>query len=174
MCVLHIDIHKHDPTRTRNLKTPKHLKRHPTPAPKHARTNPSLLQKHIHAPLPAPHPPNPINLSPFKPIQSIPMITIAAKRALADLAPILLLAQPVAAQELADAGVGGLLLRRLERDELVEVFVDGCGLAVAAGGLVGRAVAGFVSGCRRWGGGGCGCEGWDGRGRMAHRLMSCW
>ena len=69
------------------------------------------------------------------------MIPIAAKRPLALLAPILPLLDPVAAQKLADACVGGLLLRGLERDELVEVFVHGGRLAVAAVGGVGGAVS---------------------------------
>lgn len=108
-----------------------------------------LFQQHIHPPGSPPHPPP--NLRPpsdpktlLIPLNRIPTIPIPTKRPLTLLAPILLLPQPLPAQKLADTGIRGFLLRGLERDELVEVFVDGGGFAVAAGGLVGGTVAGVV------------------------------
>lgn len=69
------------------------------------------------------------------------MVPIPSEGALGLLIPVGLLAQPVAAQELADAGVGRFLLRGLEGDELVEVLVDAGGLTLAAVGRVGGAVS---------------------------------
>lgn len=52
------------------------------------------------------------------------MISVASEHSLSFLRPVLFLVQPVATEKLPDAGVVGLLLRRFDRDELVEVFVD--------------------------------------------------
>lgn len=96
--------------------------------------------------------------SAIKSRQLIPMIPIPPKHPLAILAPPSLLLQPPPSQKLPDAGIVRFLLRGLERDEPVEVLVDGGGFAGAAVGGLG----GTVSGCgvsgkshRSVGGGDC-------------------
>ena len=55
---------------------------------------------------------------------NISLIPVSAKSSLNFLGPATLLIEPIAAQELTNAGIVWLLLRRLERDEAIEVLVD--------------------------------------------------
>jgi len=60
------------------------------------------------------------------------MIPVTTKGPLTFLRPAFLLVKPMAAQELPDASIIWLFLRRLKRDESVEVLVYGSRIAGAA------------------------------------------
>jgi len=77
----------------------------------------------------------------LKSVKDVTMVAVPAECALGFLAPVLLLLQPIAAQELTNASVGRFLLGRLQWDQFVEVLVHGGRLTIAARGGVGRAVA---------------------------------
>ena len=70
------------------------------------------------------------------------MVPIPTKRPLPFLRPPILLTGPITAEELPNTGVTWLFLRRLERNQLVEVLVDGGGFTIAAVGGVGWTVPG--------------------------------
>ncbi|MCJ1478962.1 hypothetical protein MMC13_007646 [Lambiella insularis] len=60
----------------------------------------------------------------FEPSELVAMIPISAEQFLPFHIPPVLLVQPVATQELPDASVIRLSLRRFQGHELVEIFVD--------------------------------------------------
>ena len=64
------------------------------------------------------------------------MISVSTKGSLDLWVPVFFLGQPVPSEELPDASVRGFLLWRFEGHKLVEVLVEGSGLAVAARGGV--------------------------------------
>lgn len=68
------------------------------------------------------------------------MIPIATKASLRFLTPIRSLLQPVPTQELPNTRVCRLLLRTLQRHQLVEVLVNARGLTVASSATDGRAM----------------------------------
>lgn len=59
----------------------------------------------------------------FHPTQHIPSIPISSHRSFRLLAPIRPLLKPLPAQKLAYAGIGRLLLRRLQRDQFVKILI---------------------------------------------------
>lgn len=71
-------------------------------------------------------------ISSCKSISNVSMIPVSTKRSLPFLIPPFLLDKPITSQELSNTCVVGLLLRRFERNKLVEVLINRCRITRAA------------------------------------------